>query len=79
MSNKTNLFSDRDISDITNLFNEIQKSDGVAGLKIKDGAVSHFVANGCQLNRFEDFATECWTIAVLTKINALGYEIKKKE
>jgi hypothetical protein len=79
MSNKTNFFSDKELSELTNIFNEVQKSDGVAGLKIKDGAVSNFVNNGCNLNRFEDFTIECWVLTVLAKLNSLGYEIKKRE
>lgn len=79
MPNKTKIFSDQNLSELTALFNEIQKTDAAPGLKLKDMAGMNFVNNGSELKRMEDFNTECWTLAVLMKINSLGYEIKKKE
>lgn len=78
MSNKTDIFTDKDLSNLTQLFNEIKKSENTAAIKLKDNAATHYVLNGCNLNRPEDFLAECWTMAILIKLNTLGYEIRKK-
>ena len=78
--NKTFLMSDKEISDIAKLFNEIKKSESNIATAIKDTARDLYVENEIKrFNKEADFTAECWTLAVLVKLADLKYKIVKDE
>jgi hypothetical protein len=78
--NKTFLITDKELSELARLFNEIKKDESNVATAIRDTARDLYVENEIKrFNKEEDFTAECWTLAVLVKLADLKYKIVKDE